>query len=109
MLVAATFVVVLISRPKSSERDAAVERGVACPALLEAARASRSGGRRAAERAAAASELALERSGEVFGRPERAALELRALYDRRQPAARDVSRILAVARRACLRLGRWDE
>jgi hypothetical protein len=108
MLVAAVVVVVLISRPKTATSE--VKRGVACPALLEVARqrsADDAARRRAATLAAAAGELALERSGQLFGTPELAALELRALYEAGHPAPRDVSRILTVARRACRRLGRW--
>lgn len=110
MLVAAVVVVVLISRPKTAPTE--VRRGVACPALLEVARqGSRDDAarRRAATLAATAGELALERSGQLFGTPERAALELRALYEGGRAARGEVSRILAVARRACRRLGRWDE
>jgi hypothetical protein len=113
MLGAATIVVVLISRPTTNERGTAVDHGVACASLLEAARSPRSGdaaaSRRAAQSAAAAGERALERSGELFGAPERAALELQALYESGRPAAEDVARVLAEARRACVRLGRWRE
>jgi hypothetical protein len=88
-----------------------VTLGVACPALLEVARRSVGDGarRRAATRAASAGELALDRSGQLFGPPELAALELRALYEGGQPAPEEVSRILTVARQACRRLGRWGE
>jgi hypothetical protein len=110
MLVAATVVVVLISRPRADEQGADVERGVACPSLFDAARgAGAEASRRAARQAAAAGEHALSVSGELFGAAERAALELGALYESGQPAAADVSRVLADARRACRRLGRWRE
>lgn len=110
MLVAVVLVAVLISRPKTAATD--VKRGVACPALLELARqrsADDAARRHAAALAAAAGELALERSGQLFGAPELAALELRALYEGGEPPPEEASRILTVAREACRRLGRWDE
>lgn len=85
------------------------ERGVVCPLLraaseqLEAGNAT--GFAESVRVAAREAELTLERSGQLFGRPEEVALRLRALADDLDEESARV--LMKEARRACIRLGRW--
>lgn len=92
------------SQPK--ERGAAPVRGPACPYLQQAADAYNSGDDAAFEGAIAqakdVAEKALQTSGQVFGKPERLALELKL------GAHPDVPALLAEASSACSRLGQWN-
>jgi len=87
---------------------------VACPALREAFEQNQAGNdaafRRAVDAAARAGEQALDRSGQVFGRSEEIALELRyALTEGPDRARKDGTLYLEQARKACEQLGRWAE
>lgn len=90
----------------------APERGLACPDLREAFEQSEAGNEEAlrgsVHAAARAGEQALDRSGQVFGRPEEIALELEyALTKKGGKASRDVARLMGEAEKACESQGRW--
>jgi hypothetical protein len=98
----------------SPPATAAPKRGVACPQLREAFEQNQNGNepglRRSVTAAARAGEQALDRSGQVFGRPEEIALELQyVLTGERDRPRKEVAMYLGQARRACERLGRWAE
>jgi hypothetical protein len=88
-------------------------RGVACVQLRQAFDQSQSGNdealRRSVAAAAHAAEESLNRSGQVFGPPEKIALNLEyALADQSSKAREDAKKYLVQAREACERLGRWN-
>lgn len=86
------------------------ERGVVCPLLKEAFDSfeARDGVAFAASvrLAAREAELTLERSGQIFGRPEEVALRLRSVLDRGDQGS--VGPLLEEAQRVCESLGRWS-
>lgn len=90
---------------------AAPERGVACPALRRAFEQSKAGNSAAfrewVDEAAQAGVASLNRSGQVFGRPEEIALELEYAIGAGNAPATEVSTLLESGRNACMRLGRW--
>lgn len=98
-----------LSEPEAAAEDRAL-RGVACPHLREALDHYRSDDRpafvRSVETAARAAERALDHSGQRFGRPERAALELESVA---QSAGedRETERLFELARVTCGELGLW--
>lgn len=100
----------IADRPKAPAPSP--ERGVACPYLREAVEHFRSGNdmafRQAVAAAAQIGELALDRSGQLFGRPEKLAIELQYLVaqERDGPAGK-MERTLSAAKQACADLGRW--
>jgi hypothetical protein len=87
------------------------QEGVACPHLRDAydrrLEGKETAVRGAVEAAARAGEAALDRSGQVFGRPEEIALQLEYAITEGNRAATNVSRLLENARDACIRLGQW--
>jgi hypothetical protein len=106
-------VALLLSMSKHGSHDQSprVSRtGVACPDLREAFAYSVSGEeaatRRSVEAAARAGELALDRSGQTFGRPEEIAIELRYALAAEAPTTRTQS-LFEEARRDCTALGHW--
>lgn len=96
----------LSSAPDAKEKQAAPAQGLACPHLREAAdvydRGDRAAFEEAIARAAGIAEEALQKSGQVFGEPERIALELDLAP--RQNSAR-VERLLEVALQYCQDMG----
>lgn len=102
------------SNPDSDHPRAAPrpETGVACPGLRKAFAYHQSGNfkelRRSVATAAAAGTNALDRSGQVFGRPEEIAIELDYLLTQaRSSAATDVANYFRQVRVACEHVGRW--
>lgn len=99
-----------LSEPEPAAEDRAL-RGVACPHLREAFDHYRSDDRpafvRSVETAARAGERALDRSGQRFGRPERAALELESVA-RKPGEDRERERLFELARATCGELGLWE-
>lgn len=98
--------------PKPSPRAEPPERGVVCPYLQDAFEQLEDGDAAAfAESvrvAAREGELTLERSGQLFGRPERLALELRSLLvEGGALPADEAASLLGRAQETCSRLGRW--
>lgn len=95
------------SEPAAEDRGL---RGVSCPHLREAfdhyRRDDKPAFVRSVETAARAGERALDRSGQHFGRPERAALELESVA--RTPGEdRERERLFELARATCGELGLW--
>jgi hypothetical protein len=92
----------LTQRSVAKDEQAAPERGLACVHLQEAARAYDSGDRTALDeaikRAAEVAEDTLQKSGQVFGEPERIALELELAAN---PDAKHVRRLLDIGLRDC--------
>jgi hypothetical protein len=87
------------------------ERGVACPYLRQADQHTLDENIRALRRsiaaAARAGEAALDRSGQVFGRPEEIAIELDySLAQSRGKVTAKISDLLADARTACRQVNR---
>jgi hypothetical protein len=87
------------------------ERGVACPYLRQADQHTLDENIRALRRsiaaAARAGEAALDRSGQVFGRPEEIAIELDySLAQSRGKVTAKISDLLADARTACRQVSR---
>jgi hypothetical protein len=116
LLLAGGVAVYLWTSDEGSDRPAtaAPERGVACPGLREAFDQNQAGNdaafRRAVDAAARAGVQALDRSGQVFGRPEEIALELQyALTEGPDRARKDGTLYLEQAGKACEQLGRWAE
>jgi hypothetical protein len=114
LLVAAAVALYLWTSGGGSDRPAtaAPETGVACQALQEAFEQDQAGNevaaRQSVDAAARAGEHALDRSGQVFGQPEKIAIELRYLLATESDRGRSqAARYLARARQACERLGRW--
>lgn len=90
------------------------EQGVACPFLQDAFEEFEAGNdaafAEAVRVAAREAELTLERSGQVFGRPEALALELRALMSGPADAPTERSRELLVqVEQACMTLDLWPD
>jgi hypothetical protein len=115
LLVVGAVAVYLWTSDGGSDRPATAavpERGVACPALREAFEQSKAGNsaafRELVDEAAQAGEESLDRSGQVFGRPEEIALELEYAIGAGNSPATDVSTLLEDARDVCTRLGRWQ-
>jgi uncharacterized membrane protein YccC len=115
LLVAAALAVYLWTSGGGPDRPAtaAPATGVACQALREAFEQNRAGNKVAARQsvdvAARAGEQALDQSGQVFGQPEKIAIELRYLLATESDRGRSqAARYLAQARQACERLGRWS-
>jgi hypothetical protein len=98
-----------VGSPASPEPES--ERGVACPFLrfaLEAFDAGDDTGFANSVRVAARqAELTLERSGQVFGRPEEIALQLRSLVER-EPASQTMRDLLLRAKAYCTDLQLWS-
>jgi hypothetical protein len=90
----------------SNNDRAAAEQGLACPSLQKASDAFSDGDQAtfhaAIERASKMAEDALQRSGRVFGRPERIALELW-LTPNKDPD--HIKSLLDLAQKTCLELG----
>jgi len=114
LLLAGAVAVYLWTSDGGSDRPAtaAPERGVACPALREAFEQNQAGNdaafRRAVDAAARAGEQALDRSGQVFGRPEEISVELQYLLTEESDTRRTgAARYLTQAQEACDRLGQW--
>jgi hypothetical protein len=114
LLVAGAVAVYLWTSDGGSDRPTAAspQRGVACPHLREAFEHSEAGNevsaRRSVDAAARAGEEALNRSGQVFGRPEEIAIELQyVLAEDSKRARKDVARYFAQAQTACEQLERW--
>lgn len=91
-----------------SRREAAGEppqRGLACPPLREAEshllERDEASFRLSVLAAAAVAERVLDTSGQLFGPPERAALELRHLVRITGPSSRQIDRWLDMASRSC--------
>jgi hypothetical protein len=114
LLVAGAVAVYLSTSDGDSGRPATAppKRGVACPALRDAFEQSQAGNqaafRRSVEAAARAGEGSLDRSGQVFGRPEEIALELEYAITKRDSGTTSVPSLLNDARVVCARLGRWE-
>jgi hypothetical protein len=91
------------SEPKPEHVSPAL--GLTCPSLQQAADAFDRGDRvtysQAVDQAANVAEDTLQKSGEVFGQPERIALELRLGPQERIPE------LLGQAEKLCSRLGQW--
>jgi hypothetical protein len=110
VVVAAVVVAILLvdsDDPAPAPRgETGPEQGIACP-FLQAAFDEFEAGNEAAfaaavKIAAREAELTLERSGQVFGRPEELALELRAELARSQSQFNNgISRLVAEAEGAC--------
>jgi hypothetical protein len=87
------------------------ERGVACPSLAAAARYlaedNRDLFRKVADTAGRVAAQSLQKSSQLFGLAEKAALRLRLAVKRFAPTAPTVQAILARAEQVCSRLGRW--
>jgi hypothetical protein len=114
LLVAGAVAVYLWTSDGGSDRPATArpQRGVACPHLREAFEQREAGNevalRRSVGAAARASEEALNRSGQVFGRPEEIAIELQyVLAEDSNRARKDVAMYFAKAQTACEQLERW--
>jgi len=116
VFVAVAVAVYLWTSDGGSDRPAPVpheKRGVACPALRDAFEETQAGEResfrQSVDEAVRAGEEALDRSGQVFGQPERIAIELQyALATNAGQTSTELMRLLENARSACLRLGRWQ-
>jgi hypothetical protein len=105
----------LLTRGGPEQRNAVApeppKEGVACPHLRQAFEHYQSGDdeafHRAVETAARVGEQTLERSGQVFGPPEIAALELDSALAEEGASTAKVEGFLDQAREACTGLGRW--
>jgi hypothetical protein len=102
----AVVVTVLADSREGDQQTREPRTGVACSFLREAAGAAQAQDiqrfRDEIIRAARAAELALERSGETFGRAERLTLELRGLLDtKRERISGRMGRLLDEAISAC--------
>lgn len=113
LVVAAVVIAVLLMDSADPERapegETGPEQGVACPFLRDAFDEFEGGNdaafQEAVRVAAREAELTLERSGEVFGRPEELALELRSQVERGAGLGdRRLSSVLAQAESSCAEL-----
>jgi hypothetical protein len=101
---------VMDEKPSRAVPPPSPKRGVACPDLHRARFHHRSGNemalREAVDTAARVGELALERSGQIFGRPEEIALELQSVLSRGGGRTNDqVADLLAESQTACALAG----
>ena len=111
LVVVAAFVGQLLNRGPG-ERTVALVRGVACSYLSAAFEARRSGDdqafRDSVKAAARVAEESLDRSGQLFGTPEKLAIELGFALSRAQArGGRYIDGHLDRAAEACSQLGRW--
>jgi hypothetical protein len=100
------------SAPKRFAAPSPPARGVACPGLQQAEQQLEAGNDAGfvttVRTAARAGEAALQRSGEIFGRPERLALDLASMLEGGTPPHDpDVDRLMTEIRAACRELDRW--
>jgi hypothetical protein len=119
LLVILAAVLSLLLRPESlHERDSETPamaqgptQGVACVELAQAmerrARGDVDAFARAVRAASRRAQSVLDTSGQLFGRPERIALQLDAMVERLGPGHARLSRPLEQARKVCMRLGAW--
>lgn len=106
----------LLLRPDGTGTSPATEpaeRGVACPYLWDASEQLVAGNEtafvEAVKVAARKAELALGRSGERFGHPEKLALELAFTINARPPGTSSrAAKLMADIKEACADLGRWS-
>jgi hypothetical protein len=94
------------AQPEALDEERSPREGLACPFLRQAAEAYERGERaalgRTIARAAGVAEGTLQNSGQVFGEPERIALELELGTQAR------IEELLTQAKQACSPLGQWN-
>lgn len=99
--------------PSPSATRSPPVRGIACPDLQQAAAELEAGNDsefvRVVDAAVRTGLAALQRSGEIFGRPEKLAVDLASIVQAGAPArARGLDRIMSQIRAACSKLDRWQ-